>query len=85
MCNISFYIFTGLNRVLFPGEVSPSESALSGREKQEYLQEIERIRSELAGFQPIANKDDAWKLRNPRDDESIESDCEELGGAEEFF
>ncbi|CAG2204486.1 CEP170 [Mytilus edulis] len=72
-----------LNRVLFPGEVSPSDSAMSGREKQEYLQEIERIRSELAGFQPIANKEDTWKLRH--DDESVESDCEELGGAEEFF
>ncbi|XP_052058499.1 centrosomal protein of 170 kDa protein B-like isoform X4 [Mytilus californianus] len=72
-----------LNRVLFPGEVSPSDSAMSGREKQEYLQEIERIRGELAGFQPIANKEDTWKLRH--DDESVESDCEELGGAEEFF
>lgn len=72
-----------LNRVLFPGEVSPSDSSMTGKEKHEYLQEIERIRSELAGFQPIANKEDAWKLR--RDDESVESDCEELGGAEEFF
>ena len=78
-----FCLFSGLNRVLFPGEVSPSESGMTGREKQEYLQEIERIRSELAGFQPIANKEDTWKIR--RDDESVESDCEELGGAEEFF
>ena len=53
------------------------------KEKQEYLQEIERIRSEIAGFQPIANKEDTWKLRH--DDESVESDCEELGGPEEFF
>ena len=78
-----FIFYLGLNRVIFPGEVSPSDSSMSGKEKQEYLQEIERIRSEIAGFQPIANKEDTWKLRH--DDESVESDCEELGGPEEFF
>ncbi|XP_078315046.1 uncharacterized protein LOC111127877 isoform X7 [Crassostrea virginica] len=69
-----------MHKALYPDDDSCSESpGLSGREKREYLQEIERIRSELAGFQPIAKpliKDDQG---------SIESDCEELGTADEYF
>ncbi|XP_069118336.1 centrosomal protein of 170 kDa-like isoform X3 [Argopecten irradians] len=73
-----------MNKVLFPDEESDSDTPrMTGREKQEYLQEIERIRGELAGFQPISTPEEAWKLRDG--DESIESDCEELGVPEEFF
>ncbi|XP_056020530.1 serine-rich adhesin for platelets-like isoform X4 [Ostrea edulis] len=70
-----------LNKALYPDDDSCSDSpGLSGREKREYLQEIERIRSELAGFQPIAKP-----LLVKDDQASIESDCEELGTADEFF
>lgn len=70
-----------LNKALYPDDDSCSDSpGLSGREKREYLQEIERIRSELAGFQPIAKP-----LLIKDDQASIESDCEELGTADEFF
>ncbi|XP_060062856.1 centrosomal protein of 170 kDa-like isoform X2 [Ylistrum balloti] len=73
-----------MNKVLFPDEESDCDTPrMTGREKQEYLQEIERIRGELAGFQPISTPEEAWKLRDG--DESIESDCEELGVPEEFF
>ncbi|XP_061173998.1 serine-rich adhesin for platelets-like isoform X3 [Saccostrea echinata] len=70
-----------MHKALYPDDDSCSDSpGLSGREKREYLQEIERIRSELAGFQPIA------KPQVIKDDQaSIESDCEELGTADEFF
>ncbi|XP_021359952.1 centrosomal protein of 170 kDa-like isoform X3 [Mizuhopecten yessoensis] len=73
-----------MNKVLFPDEESDSDTPrMTGQEKQEYLQEIERIRGELAGFQPISTPEEAWKFRDG--DESIESDCEELGVPEEFF
>lgn len=69
-----------MQKALYPDDDSCSDSpGLSGREKREYLQEIERIRSELAGFQPIA------KPQIKDDQASIESDCEELGTADEFF
>lgn len=73
-----------VNKVLFPEDDSGSETlGLSRQEKQEYLQEIERIRSELAGFQPISQSDESWKHKD--EVESVESDCEELGGGDEFF
>ena len=74
-----------MNRALFPEETHDPQSPLSDRkEKHEYLQEIERIRGELAGFQPIiANQEEAWKLKDGM--ESVESDCEELGVPDEFF
>jgi len=73
-----------MNTVLFPGEDLGLETSISTRkEKQEYLQEIKRIRGELAGFQPITNQEEVWKMRDGA--ESIESDCEELGVPEEFF
>lgn len=73
-----------MNKVLFPEEESDCDTPrMTGQEKQEYLQEIERIRGELAGFQPISTPEEAWKLRDG--DESVESDCEELGVPEEFF
>lgn len=76
---VSFF-YVVMQKALYPDDDSCSDSpGLSGREKREYLQEIERIRSELAGFQPIA------KPQIKDDQASIESDCEELGTADEFF
>lgn len=76
---VSFFSVV-MQKALYPDDDSCSDSpGLSGREKREYLQEIERIRSELAGFQPIA------KPQIKDDQASIESDCEELGTADEFF
>ncbi|KAK7469618.1 hypothetical protein BaRGS_00036347 [Batillaria attramentaria] len=43
-----------MERALFPDEDTDTDvSGMSSREKHKYFQEIERIRSELAGFQPI--------------------------------
>ncbi|KAL5008786.1 hypothetical protein ScPMuIL_014367 [Solemya velum] len=68
-----------VDTVLFPDDEQGSEvSGLSRGEKRRYLQEIERIRSELAGFQPIEHAD-VWKASESHDDVA-ESDCEELGG-----
>ncbi|XP_052273894.1 centrosomal protein of 170 kDa protein B-like isoform X3 [Dreissena polymorpha] len=66
-----------MTRVLFPeDEGSPDTS----KEKQDYLQEIQRIKNELAGFQPIETpRDENWKQDETA---SVESDCEELSHAE---
>lgn len=46
--------FAVIDRALFPDEDTDTDvSGMSSKEKQKYFQEIERIRSELAGFQPI--------------------------------
>lgn len=43
-----------MERALFPDEDTDLDvSGMSSREKHKYFQEIERIRNELAGFQPI--------------------------------
>ena len=45
-----------MERALFPDEDTDTDvSGMSSTEKHKYFQEIERIRSELAGFQPIDN------------------------------
>lgn len=69
-----------INKVLFPeDEGSPDTS----KEKQEYMHQIERIKNELAGFQPIETPhDDNWK---DTDTVSVESDCEELNPAEYYW
>ena len=66
-----------MNKALFPDdEQSPDTS----KEKHGYLQEIERIRNELAGFQPIETpREEVWKQP---DTASVESDCEELSQGE---
>jgi hypothetical protein len=47
-------LFSVIDRVLFPEEDAESDvSGMSSTERHKYYQEIERIRSELAGFQPI--------------------------------
>lgn len=58
--------------MVFPEDDMDTEvnSGLSGREKQKYFQEIERIRSELAGFHPIENP--------RRDDEVASPEMEEF-------
>lgn len=72
MVNFYLFIFPVINRVVFPedGMDSDVSAGLSGREKQKYFQEIERIRSELAGFHPIENP--------RRDDEVTSPDMEEF-------
>lgn len=48
------FLFSVIDRTLFQDEDTDTDiSGMSAREKQKYFQEIERIRSELAGFQPI--------------------------------
>ena len=70
-----------MNKVLFPDDVNSPDTS---KEKHEYLQEIERIRNELAGFQPIETpRAEAWK--NPAETASVESDCEELSQAENYY
>ncbi|WAR19803.1 CE170-like protein [Mya arenaria] len=70
-------IMTG---VLFPDDASSPDTS---REKQEYMMEIERIKNELAGFQPIETpRDDVWTHAETA---SIESDCEELGTNTEYY
>ncbi|KAK3597839.1 hypothetical protein CHS0354_029410 [Potamilus streckersoni] len=70
-----------MNRVLFPDDDPSPESTRLNKEKSQYLQEIERIRSELAGFQPI----DTPRTDGSQDENvSIESDCEELNQAEYY-
>ncbi|KAL3873811.1 hypothetical protein ACJMK2_036896 [Sinanodonta woodiana] len=70
-----------MNRVLFPDDDPSPESTRLNKEKSQYLQEIERIRNELAGFQPI----DTPRTDGSQDENvSIESDCEELTQAEYY-
>ena len=70
-----------MNKVLFPDDVNSPDTS---KEKHEYLQEIERIRNELAGFQPIETpRAEAWK--NLAETASVESDCEELSHAENYY
>lgn len=72
-------IISVINKVLFPDyDGSPDTS----KEKHEYMQEIERIKNELAGFQPIETpRDDIWKQTETA---SVESDCEELSHGEYY-
>lgn len=68
-----------MNKVLFPDDDGSPDTS---REKHEYMQEIERIKSELAGFQPIETpREDVWKQAETA---SVESDCEELSQAEYY-
>ena len=63
--------------MLFPEDDGSPDTS---KEKHEYMQEIERIKNELAGFQPI-DKDEVWK---DTDTVSVESDCEELNQSEYY-
>ncbi|XP_060559876.1 centrosomal protein of 170 kDa protein B-like isoform X3 [Ruditapes philippinarum] len=68
-----------MNKVLFPDDDGSPDTS---REKHEYMQEIERIKNELAGFQPIETpRDDVWKQSETA---SVESDCEELSHSEYY-
>ncbi|XP_053409193.1 centrosomal protein of 170 kDa protein B-like isoform X3 [Mercenaria mercenaria] len=68
-----------MNKVLFPDDDGSPDTS---REKHEYMQEIERIKNELAGFQPIETpREDVWKQTETA---SIESDCEELSHSEYY-
>lgn len=68
-----------INRVLFPEDGGSPDTS---KEKQEYMHQIERIKNELAGFQPIETpRDDGWK---DTDTVSVESDCEELNQSEYY-
>ena len=70
-----------MNKVLFPDD---DDSPDTSKEKHEYLQQIERIRNELAGFQPIETpRTEAWK--QPVETASVESDCEELSQADNYY
>lgn len=64
--------------MLFPEDDGSPDTS---KEKHEYMQQIERIKNELAGFQPIETpKEDSSK-----ETESIESDCEELTRSEYYW
>ena len=70
-----------MNKALFPDD---HDSPDISKEKHEYLQQIERIRNELAGFQPIETpRTEAWK--QPAETASVESDCEELSQADNYY
>ena len=53
-CLMNMAVVSVMDRALFPDEDTDTDvSGMSTSEKHKYFQEIERIRNELAGFQPI--------------------------------
>ncbi|CAI9734796.1 of 170 kDa-like isoform X6 [Octopus vulgaris] len=73
-----------IDRVLFPDKDNGIDSdGLTQREKQLYLQEIERIRTEIAGFQPIDNPEDKMWKKKQRHPQGNSSTCHAIGLTEE--
>lgn len=71
--------FSVIDRVLFPEDETSSEATRLSSEKRQYREEIERIRSELAGFQPIDNE--SWSSKqNEEEDEACDTDDETYHG-----
>jgi CRISPR/Cas system-associated protein Csm6 len=58
-----------IEKTLFPGPDSGSDTRGSPRDHEEYLKELERIRSEIASFKPIEKpgpRDNKSSWRNQR-------------------
>ncbi|XP_064603884.1 centrosomal protein of 170 kDa protein B-like isoform X3 [Liolophura sinensis] len=73
-----------INKALFPGEEGGTESArLTSREKKQYLQEIQRIH-ELAGFRPIDNPEQVWKMPGEEETEDIDDNTSNVSEIEDF-